>query len=83
MTSGIARKVVQYFSRGGPAPEVEPLAGRERQVLIALSQGQQYKEIADTLGITVDAVHKDIRAVYDKLHGSAAITAGRSPRASL
>ena len=68
MTSPIARKVVQFFSQRGPAPEVATLTDRERQVLVALSQGQQYKEIAANLGITLNTVRKYIRDIYDKLH---------------
>jgi DNA-binding NarL/FixJ family response regulator len=68
MTSAIARKVVQYFGQRGPAPEVETLTDREREVLVALSQGQQYKEIADTLQISINTVRKYIRVIYDKLH---------------
>jgi DNA-binding NarL/FixJ family response regulator len=56
MTGAIARKVVQYFGQRGPAPEVQTLSEREREVLVALSQGQQYKEIADALGISLNTV---------------------------
>lgn len=68
MTGAIARKVVQYFTRRPPAPEVEALTGRERQVLEALSRGEQYKEIAAALGISINTVRNYIRAIYDKLH---------------
>jgi DNA-binding NarL/FixJ family response regulator len=68
MTSAIARKVVQYFGQRGPAPEIETLTDREREVLVALSQGQQYKEIAADLGITINTVRKYIRIIYDKPH---------------
>jgi len=68
MTGAIARKVVQYFGQHGPAPEVATLTDREREVLAALSQGQQYKEIADTLAISINTVRKHIKAIYEKLH---------------
>jgi DNA-binding NarL/FixJ family response regulator len=68
MTGAIARKVVQHFNQRGPAPEVQTLTGREHDVLIALSQGQQYKEIADALGISINTVRNNIRVIYDKLH---------------
>jgi DNA-binding NarL/FixJ family response regulator len=70
MTGAIARKVVQYFGQRGPAPEVESLTSREREVLVALSQGLQYKEIADTLSISINTVRKYIREIYEKLHVS-------------
>jgi DNA-binding NarL/FixJ family response regulator len=68
MTSAVARKVVQFFAQRGPAPEVAALSDREYDVLVALSQGHQYKEIAHTLGISINTVRKYIRAIYDKLH---------------
>ena len=68
MSGAIARKVVQHFNQRGPAPEVQALTARERDVLIALSQGQQYKEIADALGISINTVRNNIRVIYDKLH---------------
>jgi DNA-binding NarL/FixJ family response regulator len=68
MSSAIARKVVQFFGQRAPAPEVASLSDREREVLVALSQGQQYKEIAATLGISINTVRNYIRAIYDKLH---------------
>jgi DNA-binding NarL/FixJ family response regulator len=74
MSSAIARKVVQHFAQGAaapasrPAPELQLLNQRERDVLTALSQGQQYKEVADTLGISINTVRNYIRTIYDKLH---------------
>jgi len=68
MTGAIARKVVQFFARQGPAPETDVLTDRERQVLSALSEGQQYKEIAETLAISINTVRKHIKSIYDKLH---------------
>jgi DNA-binding NarL/FixJ family response regulator len=69
MTSSIARKVVQSFhpaSRG--APELDLLSPRERHVLQLLAEGMFYKEIADTLNISLNTVHSYIRRIYQKLH---------------
>lgn len=68
MSSVIARKVVQYFGQHGPAPEVQTLTAREYEVLVALSQGAQYKEIAAQFGISINTVRRHIMAIYDKLH---------------
>jgi DNA-binding NarL/FixJ family response regulator len=68
MTGVIARKVVQYFGQHGPAPEVQTLTDREHEVLVALSRGEQYKEIAAGLGISINTVRRHIMAIYDKLH---------------
>lgn len=68
MTGAIARKVVQHFTHQAPAPEVATLSDRERDVLMALSRGEQYKEIAANLGISINTVRNYIRTIYDKLH---------------
>jgi DNA-binding NarL/FixJ family response regulator len=68
MSGAIARKVVQFFSQRGAAPEVDTLTSREHDVLVALSQGQQYKEIADHLGISINTVRQYVKGIYVKLH---------------
>lgn len=81
MTGAIARKVVKFFGRGTPAPAPDPavsaLSERERSVLTALAEGQQYKEIADTLGISINTVRKNIKSVYLKLHVNTRLEAVR------
>jgi DNA-binding NarL/FixJ family response regulator len=68
MSGVIARKVVHYFAQHGPVPEVQTLTAREHEVLIALSHGEQYKEIAARLGISINTVRRHVMAIYDKLH---------------
>jgi DNA-binding NarL/FixJ family response regulator len=68
MSGVIARKVVQYFGQYGPAPEVQTLTAREHEVLVALSRGEQYKEIAFRLGISINTVRRHIMTIYEKLH---------------
>jgi DNA-binding NarL/FixJ family response regulator len=68
MSGGIARKVVEYFGQHKPAPELAALTDREHQVLTALSEGQQYKEIADSMGISINTVRTFIKSIYAKLH---------------
>jgi DNA-binding NarL/FixJ family response regulator len=68
MSGAIARKVIQYFRHNQAAPEIEKLTEREHGVLIALSEGQQYKEISDSLAISINTVRKHIRCIYEKLH---------------
>jgi DNA-binding NarL/FixJ family response regulator len=75
MSGVIARKVVQYFGQHGPAPEVQTLTAREYEVLVALSQGEQYKEIAARFGISINTVRRHIMAIYDKLHVSSRLDA--------
>ena len=69
MSSGIARKVVQSFSKlDAPRSELEALSPREQSVLSLLAQGLLYKEIAESLAISVPTVNTYIRRIYEKLH---------------
>jgi DNA-binding NarL/FixJ family response regulator len=69
MSSNIARKVVQSFQRIGlQKPNEEDLSPRERDVLGLLARGYLYKEIADSLQISVLTVNSYIRRIYEKLH---------------
>ena len=70
MTSNIARKVVQSFQQPSQSPPAEAadLSAREREVLELLARGYLYKEIADTLNISLPTVNTYIRRIYEKLH---------------
>src|SRR4029077_7033978 len=70
MSSNIARKVVQLFQRIGlQKSNEEDLSPREREVLGLLARGYLYKEIAESLQISVPTVNTYIRRIYEKLHG--------------
>jgi len=65
----IARKVVQYFNqKGTQRQQFEDLSPREKQILERLVQGASYKEIADSLFVSIDTVRTHIKGVYSKLH---------------
>ena len=69
MTSYIARKVVQSFQQ--PLPEKledNILSPREWEILRLLARGFAYKEIAETLGISMPTVNTHIHRIYEKLH---------------
>jgi DNA-binding NarL/FixJ family response regulator len=69
MTGHIARKVVQYFNqRGGLGADMEKLSNREREVLDHLARGIPYKEIADSLSVSIDTIRAHIKGIYSKLH---------------
>jgi len=68
MSGEIARKVVQSFQQPEVKPEVSVnLTKREEEILGFLAKGFFYKEIADTLSISVETVRTHIRNVYEKL----------------
>ena len=85
MTGAIARKVVQLLRSDAAAtrrtaagnPALDVLTERERAVLMALSEGQQYKEVADSLGISINTVRKHIKAIYEKLQVNSRLEAVR------
>ena len=69
MTSFIARKLAQSFRQPHPElPDPQSLTPRERAILELLSRGDYYKEIAESLGISVYTVCTHIRRIYEKLH---------------
>jgi len=68
MSPQIARQVVNFFHRT-PAPDgLAVLTTREREVLGLLANGSMYKEIAATLGVSLDTVRTHLRKIYEKLH---------------
>ena len=68
MSNAIARQVVQFFQKSPPSRETENLTKREHEILACLAQGQQYKEIADVLSISLETVSAHVRHIYEKLH---------------
>jgi DNA-binding NarL/FixJ family response regulator len=69
MNSFIARKVVQSFQREEPqAPGMDVLSPREWEVLRLLARGLVYKEIADSLGVSMPTINTHVHRIYQKLH---------------
>ena len=69
MSMQIARKVVDHFRQiQKPASDVEKLTQREQEILELLSKGCYYKEIGDTLGISLNTVRTHLQHIYEKLH---------------
>ena len=71
MSTNIARKVVDYFHRPqAKDPRLDAISDKESEILTLLSKGHLYKEIAETLGISIDTVKKHCGNIYKKLHVS-------------
>jgi DNA-binding NarL/FixJ family response regulator len=67
-SSSIARRVVGFFHQAErPADPAADLTGREREILDLLVEGFRYREIGDTLGISLDTVRTHIRHIYEKM----------------
>ncbi len=69
MSVEIARKVIAYFhAQAAAIKETENLSNREREVLDLVAQGLSNKEIAERLGVSLDAVLWHLKHIYQKLH---------------
>jgi DNA-binding NarL/FixJ family response regulator len=71
MSSRIARDVITAFKESVVAADNDSeykLSEREIEVLYQLAEGNNYKEIAEVLFISVDTVRHHIRNIYKKLH---------------
>jgi DNA-binding CsgD family transcriptional regulator len=53
---------------GPSAKETENLSKREHEVLSYLAKGYRYREIAETLFISIETVRTHLRNIYEKLH---------------
>jgi DNA-binding NarL/FixJ family response regulator len=69
MSGQIARKVIGYFNES-KAPMHELLTKKENEILLLLSKGFLYKEVAFKLEITIGTVTQHIHNIYEKLHVS-------------
>ncbi|HPN36936.1 MAG TPA: response regulator transcription factor [Melioribacteraceae bacterium] len=71
MSAQIARKVITVFHHNSNLANIESefdLSQREKEVLAALAEGNNYQGIADSLFISIDTVRHHIRNIYKKLH---------------
>lgn len=71
MSMQIARKVVTSFQNSQQVeenPYDKLLTKREKEVLTELSKGLRYREIAETLHISIETVKSHCHHIYEKLH---------------
>jgi DNA-binding NarL/FixJ family response regulator len=76
MSSQIARKVVAAFqNKKEENTDTDPtevainiLSKREKEILEMIAKGHLYKEIAESLFISVETVRKHVKNIYEKLH---------------
>lgn len=65
MTPSIARKVMEYFLPKKSSEEL--LSVKEKQIVVAMTEGLSYKLIADRLSLSIDGVRFHIKNIYRKL----------------
>ena len=69
MSPSVAHNVIEMFKNFAPKPEQRMgLTAREHELLKSLSDGLDYKQIAERHFISVDTVRNHIRHIYEKLH---------------
>jgi DNA-binding NarL/FixJ family response regulator len=70
MSSNIARKLVNAYQKNEQIQDRTGLilSARENEILILLSNGLLYKEIAEKLKISTNTVRQHIHHIYEKLH---------------
>ena len=64
MTASIARKVIHSFHNFRPSP----LSERETEILRLLSDGMNYRSIAEQIFLSAHTVKTHIKNIYKKLH---------------
>ena len=78
MTPSIARKALQLFrEKMAPVAGNDTLSAREREILLALSEGFSYQKIADKLFISISTVRTHICHIYEKLQVNSKVEAIR------
>ena len=70
ISSGIARKVLEYFTKpvNSGKKEAYQLSQRETEILQRLVMGDSYKMVADACFISIGTVYSHINSLYKKLH---------------
>jgi DNA-binding NarL/FixJ family response regulator len=67
MTSRIARRVLDMFSKLAPKQSNYGLSDREKEILQLMTTGLIKKEIADRLTLSIHTVDTYLRRIYEKL----------------
>jgi DNA-binding NarL/FixJ family response regulator len=67
MTSRIARRVLDMFSKLAPKQSDYGLSEREKEILQLMTTGLIKKEIADKLTLSIHTVDTYLRRIYEKL----------------
>ena len=70
ISSNIARKVLEYFSKPVSSSKKEEyqISTREQDILKRLVLGDSYKMVADACFISIGTVYSHINKIYKKLH---------------
>ncbi|MGZ3764682.1 MAG: response regulator [Mucilaginibacter sp.] len=75
ISSQIARKVIEAFTKEKTNDYFQELSRREQEILEQLAKGYRYKEIADNLFVSIETVRTHTRNIYEKLQVNCRIDA--------
>jgi DNA-binding NarL/FixJ family response regulator len=67
LSPAVARKIINFFRQVKSDIDSYGLSERELEVLMSMSKGLLYKEIADTLFISRNTVKNHLKSIYKKL----------------
>ncbi len=68
MTPYVARRVIEHFKQNAPVQNDYQLTDREKEILSALVQGSDNREIGEKLFISYETVRNHLKHIYEKLH---------------
>jgi DNA-binding CsgD family transcriptional regulator len=73
MSPSIAKKVLQFFSHKNvilvmPESNDYQLSEREKEILLWMLEGHNYKTIAEKAFISYETVRTHVKKIYKKLH---------------
>ena len=69
MSPKIARMIIEEFQEK-KHQDIYLLTPREKTILKQMESGRSYKQISNTLEISVHTVHSHIKNIYEKLHAT-------------
>jgi two-component system response regulator NreC len=67
LSPGVSRAIVEAYRSKSDRP-VDPLSGRERQVLQLIAEGKSTKDVAVVLGVSVKTAESHRSRLMHKLH---------------
>ena len=67
LSPSVARRLMEHFSRTGPAAPEDGLTTRERDVLALIGRGLRNGEAASALGLSENTIAGYIKTIYRKL----------------
>jgi DNA-binding NarL/FixJ family response regulator len=68
MTPYVARRVIEHFKGSIPVQKDYQLSDREKEILSALVQGLDNRDIGEKLFISYETVRNHLKHIYEKLH---------------